>query len=117
MADEASFLEAIISEPDDDSLRLIFADWLDERGDPRGKFIRVQIELARLSADDPRLAPLKDRECELLGRHKIAWLGPIGDLVGEARFGRGLLESIDVTSSAFLEYGDALFHLQPFRDV
>ena len=32
MTDERGFLEAIIAEPDDDDLRLIYADWLEERG-------------------------------------------------------------------------------------
>jgi uncharacterized protein (TIGR02996 family) len=43
----AEFLAAVIAAPDDDNPRLIAADWLDERGDVRGEFIRVQVELAR----------------------------------------------------------------------
>jgi uncharacterized protein (TIGR02996 family) len=43
-----AFLPDICANPDDDTLRLIDADYLDERGDPRGEFIRVQIDLARL---------------------------------------------------------------------
>src|SRR5262249_23287556 len=38
--------------------RLVYADWLEERGDPestaRAAFIRAQCELARLSPKDPR---------------------------------------------------------------
>ncbi len=35
--------------PDDDAQRLIFADWLDEEGDPRaGRFIRVQLAARNL---------------------------------------------------------------------
>src|SRR5262245_61268584 len=46
------FLRAIAESPDDDSLRLIFADWLEENGDAAfARFIRVQCELAR-SADE-----------------------------------------------------------------
>ena len=41
-----AFLAAICDEPADDAIRLAFADWLEERGDPRGEFIRVQVELA-----------------------------------------------------------------------
>src|SRR5262245_8917795 len=40
MTDEASFLAAIAENPDDKNLPLIFADWLDEQGDPRGQWIR-----------------------------------------------------------------------------
>lgn len=46
-ADHAAFLAAVVAAPADDLPRLVYADWLDERGDPRGEFIRVQVELAR----------------------------------------------------------------------
>ncbi|HEY8505988.1 MAG TPA: TIGR02996 domain-containing protein, partial [Gemmataceae bacterium] len=39
---------AVLAAPGDDGPRLRFAEWLDRCGDPRGEFIRVQIELARL---------------------------------------------------------------------
>jgi uncharacterized protein (TIGR02996 family) len=42
MADRESFLAAINEAPDDDSVRLIFADWLEERDAPLGEFIRLQ---------------------------------------------------------------------------
>ena len=38
MTPDEAFMQAIIESPDDDSLRLIYADYLDERGDPRGEF-------------------------------------------------------------------------------
>ena len=50
-----AFVAAIAETPEDDTPRLVFADWLDEKGrQPRAEFIRVQCELARLPADaDP----------------------------------------------------------------
>jgi uncharacterized protein (TIGR02996 family) len=51
---ESPFLQAIVEEPDDDTLRLIFADWLDERNDLRGDFIRAQCEVARLESANPK---------------------------------------------------------------
>lgn len=49
MADHAGFLTDIIAHPDDDTPRLIYADWLDEQDKTaRAEFIRVQCELARL---------------------------------------------------------------------
>jgi uncharacterized protein (TIGR02996 family) len=49
VTDEAAFLAAIIERPDDDVPRLVFADWLDEHGQPeRAEFVRVQVELAAL---------------------------------------------------------------------
>jgi uncharacterized protein (TIGR02996 family) len=61
MNDEQSFLAAICSQPADDTVRLVYADWLDERGQAgdreRAEFIRVQCELARLSPAPPVLQP------------------------------------------------------------
>lgn len=49
MDTQAGLLAAICSHPDDDTPRLIFADYLDENGQPeRAEFIRVQCEIAKL---------------------------------------------------------------------
>ena len=45
MSTEASLLQAIQDDPADVASRLVFADWLEERDDPRGEFLRVQTEL------------------------------------------------------------------------
>lgn len=46
---QRALLAAIVANPDDDNVRLVFADWLQENGDEvRGEFVRVQVELARL---------------------------------------------------------------------
>ncbi len=51
MTHEQAFLQAIIETPADDTPRLVYADWLEERGQPgdaeRAEFIRVQCELAK----------------------------------------------------------------------
>jgi uncharacterized protein (TIGR02996 family) len=40
VSEEAGFLKAIADNPDDDTARLAFADWLEERDDPRGPWVR-----------------------------------------------------------------------------
>jgi uncharacterized protein (TIGR02996 family) len=35
MTDDEAFIRAIVDAPGDDAPRLIYADWLDERGDRR----------------------------------------------------------------------------------
>ena len=48
MDDEAALLNAIYADPNDDLVRLVYADWLDEHDRPeRAEFIRAQIELAQ----------------------------------------------------------------------
>jgi uncharacterized protein (TIGR02996 family) len=62
MTDEASFLAAIQASPQDRSLRLIFADWLEDQGDARCEYLRVDCELQQLlnaAAIDQR----KVRQC------------------------------------------------------
>lgn len=36
MPNEADFLQAVLDDFDSDGPRLMYADWLEERGDPRG---------------------------------------------------------------------------------
>lgn len=72
-SDEAGFLQAILDSPDDDGIRLIYADWLEERGDPRGEFIRLQCHLARLATNDQSWAELANKEAALLAHHEPSW--------------------------------------------
>jgi uncharacterized protein (TIGR02996 family) len=46
--DDRAFIRAILADPSDDAPRLVYADWLDERGDVRGRFLRLEVELAGL---------------------------------------------------------------------
>jgi uncharacterized protein (TIGR02996 family) len=62
---EAGFIEAIRQRSNDRGRWLIFADWLEERGDPRGELIRLQVHLAELPADDPGRQALVAREFDL----------------------------------------------------
>ncbi|HYT94378.1 MAG TPA: TIGR02996 domain-containing protein [Gemmataceae bacterium] len=65
MSEEANLLHAIVEQPEDDGVRLVYADWLEEHGRPeRADFIRLQIELARLPMDDPRRLDLEERLSE-----------------------------------------------------
>src|SRR6266545_1753584 len=41
MNEEAAFIAALVAEPSDRTAALVFADWLDERGDPRGPWMRI----------------------------------------------------------------------------
>jgi uncharacterized protein (TIGR02996 family) len=48
---------AVCSAPDDDAARLVFADWLEEHGEPhRAAYVRAGTQLHRLQADDPDAA-------------------------------------------------------------
>ncbi|HEY1191083.1 MAG TPA: TIGR02996 domain-containing protein, partial [Gemmata sp.] len=49
--EEAAFVAALVARPEDDTARLVFADWLDERSDPRGAWLRDSALWAHLDAD------------------------------------------------------------------
>jgi type IV pilus assembly protein PilB len=100
MTDE-TFLSAIHAEPDNDMHRLAYADWLEERGDPRGEFIHVQCWLARMQDTDPLYPRLREREQELLDQHRPAWLGELGPLTKQSTFRRGFLDEVALEPSAF----------------
>src|ERR1700676_1487938 len=105
MTHDDAFLQAIRERPDDDAPRLLYADWLDERGDPRGEFIRVQCALAGLSEYDPRRWDLAARERELLSEHDKAWLGPLAGILQHHGFRRGFLDRVFADGGSFLRGG------------
>jgi len=123
LQEEEPFLHAIADAPDDDLPRLIFADWLEERGDPRAEFIRVQCELARLPADDAHRRSLATRERQLLRQHYRNWTGPLlmrvghGLEYGEPTYERGFIEEIRITAEDFLAHAPALFARAPLQRV
>jgi len=70
----AAFLDAIVDDP---AVRLIFADWLDERDDPRGALVRLQAEYAAANLDFDR-TELAEKKARAWGRkHLRAWLGTL----------------------------------------
>lgn len=41
--DERPFFDAVLADPDDATARLVYADWLEERGDERAEFLRLEL--------------------------------------------------------------------------
>lgn len=42
MSEDDALLRTVIDRPGDDAARLVYADWLDDRDDPRGPFLRAE---------------------------------------------------------------------------
>ena len=89
MTDRDALRRAILESPADDAPRLIYADYLDEHGEPeRAEFIRVQCEIARFewrtidrtdvvcSQDVEAHEALRSRELGLLRDARLTWLWP-----------------------------------------
>jgi uncharacterized protein (TIGR02996 family) len=92
-------LNNVYADPDDDTPRRVYADYLLGRGDPRGEFIALQLSRRR---DDAPTA----RELDLLTRYGRNWLGPLAIIVrwgkryAKTRFERGFLAHADIIDHA-----------------
>jgi uncharacterized protein (TIGR02996 family) len=90
MSDQKALLAAIWEDPHEDTPRLVYADWLQENGQPeRAEFIRVQCELARMNEDDPKRVDLEQRETRLWKKHAKTWKAGLPKLLQAAPFHRG----------------------------
>jgi len=92
---EEGFLREIFERPGDDELRQVYADWLSERGDPRGEFIALQY--ARCSGRQTPAQAARARE--LLALHGRRWLGSLVSKVDvfSAVFERGFPSDVEAT--------------------
>src|SRR4051794_13498130 len=79
-----AILQDVKDHPDDDTPRLVLADWLEEHGASEGdadrdraEFIRVQLRLARTAETDPVHRELRLRADQLSSRHGEAWRGKL----------------------------------------
>ena len=85
LATEEELLAEIYANPDDDQPREVYADLLQQRNDPRGELIALQ-----LTNREPA------RVAELVRTHAHAWLAPILPVLylDECQFERGFLSRV-----------------------
>ena len=77
MTDEAAFLEAIHQSPKDETLRLVYADWLEERGDPRAAYLRIETELCQTWTYANQRRDLATEMWKLRPTLDIQWLAQV----------------------------------------
>lgn len=120
------FLRAICANPEDDTVRLVYADWLDENGDPdRAAFIRISIEWAHTEYPSERWQRLRGEVSSLVKLHGERWLGEFPrnpGIVWELGspwdpFDRGFPVSVAVMTSRFVEVAERVFALAPIEHV
>ena len=87
MLDDLTFLRVINASPDDDGPRLLYADYLDEKGDPasaaQAEFVRVQCALNAAGPGTGDITSLRQRERALLTEHWRTWLRPACQALAE----------------------------------
>jgi uncharacterized protein (TIGR02996 family) len=74
VSEDEAFIRAVVDSPGDDTPRLVYADWLDDRDDPRGPYLRAEMKCAT----KPKPAAMK----------KLLKLGKPLDAVWVARVSR-----------------------------
>jgi uncharacterized protein (TIGR02996 family) len=119
VTDRDILYRAILDSPEDDTLRLVYADALEESGDPpRAAFVRSQVTLSHLPEYDPlwvqaraqghTVDPLWTDELEL--PDGIDWAEPL--------FRRGLPGAIQAHDGAtFVAHADELFLQYPIEAI
>jgi uncharacterized protein (TIGR02996 family) len=96
----SGLIDAIRAAPDDDMPRLVYADWLMQRGDARGELIAAQCRIARLEREGPddageEVRRLRRRAGTLWKEHQAAWLAPLrAVLPAHYTMHRGLVEEV-----------------------
>src|SRR5687767_3219374 len=90
MNEEAGFISALAAEPNDRTTLLVYADWLEERNDPRTEVLRVLLapelnweRIAELSSPTERLREWVVRLKCGLGSVVRLTSGPFADHVGQ----------------------------------
>jgi uncharacterized protein (TIGR02996 family) len=123
MSAELALLQDVIEHPEDNTPRLVLADWWDEYGTEsqraRAELIRLQIEQTRLPGGAPRQRYLRRRQEQLLDEHGEDWLAELPALEGirwEDEFVRGFVERVRADSpAAFHTHAPVLFAAAPLR--
>jgi uncharacterized protein (TIGR02996 family) len=116
MTDGDALRRAVIESPDEDTPRLIYADWLEENGQPeRAAFIRAQIEAASAERFGPQARAAAPRAEELLKKHRAAWTAHIRNLGAYFHFGRGFVEQLTTDVSEFTRCAAELFEIEPVQ--
>jgi uncharacterized protein (TIGR02996 family) len=119
----AAFWKSICAQPDDDTPRLVYADWLDEQGDPasaaKAEFIRAQVELARIEPWTERAIELKIREQVLLQDHHEVWLDRLPKWIRRTpvTFRRGMPYGIYCRAREYIRNAGGLAKNTPIQEM
>src|SRR5207248_1839606 len=97
MTDGDVLRRAVVADPDDDTPRLVYADWLDENGEPaRAAFIRAEVEAARAEPFGPAARAGAERAERLRVEHEGAWVRHLAGRVLGWEFVRGFVGHVTV---------------------
>ncbi len=126
-AEETALINAIIQQRDDETGYLVYADYLTEKGDSQGDFIRLCVELEHLKPGEPGFDEKNTRQQGLVDAHAEDWYSALGKLGPRPEFygrfvpwlwlsiPRGVIEEVVIDRPGLLpERADRLFAAAPF---
>lgn len=113
--DEDDFIKEIVQNPHDETLRLVFADFLEDQGDPRAEMIRLQFQRQEMSRFDSARDRIRARELKLLRAHGGFGRTP-PNIKAMTRHG-GFIDGIECTKTRFLKNQKEIFQSAPIRYV
>jgi len=137
MTTREGLFQAVLHDPDDISVRLILADWLEEQGDEtdraRGELIRRQCQMPKLIPNGREWNEQHQAIQALLKRHGRDWNGPLHEYLhrnglvyavssrrGSIKpwvYRRGFIEALHLHASIFVDHAQVLFQLGPIRHL
>jgi uncharacterized protein (TIGR02996 family) len=113
MNDHDALLRAIGEHPEEDTPRLMYADWLEENGQPeRADFVRAQVELARPGLSPAERYPSVRKNVYYLTNFVRHWRDQLPQLPGIewGDFNRGLIEEVRAaTEGPIVEHAAEVF--------
>lgn len=84
-----ALLVQCLEAPDDDAPKLVYADWLEERGSPIAELIRKQIQGAKVRA--------------LVDQHREDWIVPLEAWIREEPFERGMVRFLQMKAGMYVQ--------------
>ena len=114
MSEEAALLAAIRTHPDEDTPRLVYADWLQEhdRAD-RAEFLRLQCEVARLPDSSAAKGEKRMRAGMLLAKHGEDWFGDLRSAFKGCVIERGFVRELAGDAAAFQNHAKMVARFAP----
>lgn len=87
MNEDAAFIRALRDQPTDETTRLVYADWLDDRSDPRAEYLRAEAAWVALQPSDEQYRPLYRRVSQLAAALDPEWFAAVGRMAHLVRRG------------------------------
>lgn len=113
MSDRDALLHAIAARPEEDTPRLMYADWLEENGEPeRADFVRTQVLVAQPGLSPAEKYPLVQKNVFYLTNRVRHWKDQLPQFPGIAwgDFNRGLIEEVQAADERpLLAHAAAIF--------